>query len=728
MMIGYYAGAALLSMVLLFIFIHMGLKLNICYILTYVGILIANFGYLSIALSHTVEEALMANRIVYIASVFIPLFFFSIVADLCRIRLTRPVLCFLVFIALIVLFCSLTPGYNGLYYSSVELRSYNNSSYLVKEYGPLHIVYLLQWGSYMLALAVVVTRSFFRQELVSYKTATVLALLTFFNAITYLAERLIGIPLELIPLSYCVSETLLLLRLHNINLYDMSSNAAEVLKRRSEYGYLTFSTDLQFTGHNEFAAEIYPEILQLRIDHHVHDLDNRFGQEIIQWLKAVIDGTDDSTEKIIVRGDRFLKCTFKSILQGNKDRHVGYLVEFNDDTTQQKYIRQIESFNETLEQEVAKKTASLRQMQEDIILSFANIVESRDHVTGGHIKRTSGYVRILANQLAKMDIFPEFRNKKYIKDLCMAAPLHDIGKIAIPDVILNKPGKYEPQEYMAMKKHPLLGGNILDETLSTLEDQEYYMIAWQTAMYHHERWDGSGYPTGLSGKEIPLCARVMAIADVFDALTSQRPYKDEFTLEQALDIIRNGKGTQFDPRLVDAFMICRAQFASYCVEQREAREVLSKDDLDNLMQTVFNEEAYSNAYQVSYSEWGRFVTYLKNLAIRNKQNMYMVMFTVESKIGEPLTDEQKRLAVVNLKLAVVSSLRNSDMTTQISAYQRVILLLNIDTRGVSIVIHRILDAFARQSTDEDITVNYVISNPLGEDHENDNSGASRQAS
>lgn len=711
MIIGYYVAMALLATLFLLLYIGFSFKLNVCYTLAYVLILTSNLGNLALAMSTTIEEALLANRITYFGGVFLAFFLCLIVLDLCHIRISRLLVGLLTALNFVVLMYTLSPGYSTLYYRSCELMRYGNASYLRKTYGPMHNAYLALWLGYMLVILIVIAFSFSRQQLVSYKTVISLGLMVACNILFYAAERLIGIPLELMPLSYCISEALLLARLRSINLYDVSANVANAAKKRSENAYLTFTADLKFVACNEFAQEIFPEIRTQRIDHPVSDETSGIYREIVLWLRQ-LQTSGLPAEKQLTHGEQVFKCTACQICEGKRDRHAGYLVVISDDSKQQNHIKMIESFNVTLEQEVARKTANLQRMQEDIILSFANIVESRDHVTGGHIKRTSSYVRILADQLARTKLFPELADEDYIKDLCMAAPLHDIGKIAIPDSILNKPGKYEPQEYQVMKKHPLLGGNILDETLSTLEDQKYYQIAWQTAMYHHERWDGAGYPTGLTGEEIPLCARVMAIADVFDALTSRRPYKDEFTLEQAFDIIEEGKGTQFDPRLVDAFMTCRAEFASFCIEQRETDAKLSKDDLENLMQTVFHEEDYSNAYQVSYAEWGKFVTYLKKLAIRNKQNMYLIMFSLESKSKLPLTDEQKRLAIVNLKLAVVSSLRNSDMTTQISATQRVILLLNIDQSGIQIVTRRIMDAFARQNTDEDITIRYDISNAI----------------
>lgn len=707
----YYAAMAVAALVLLVLFIRSELKLNMCYVLVYATVVIANWGYLALASSDVMEEALLANKIAYIGGCLLPFLMFLAVADLCNIRIPNLLTDALLFLDIVLLFCAFTAGHNELFYRSQTLGDFYGTSYLIKEYGPLHTLYILYWVGYMVAITALVVYSLFRKELVSYKTTFILGILLATNVLIYLVERLIKIPIELMPLAYCISTALLLMRLQKINLYDMSSNVLNVLRRRSEYGYITFTTDLRYVGHNEYAEKIYPEVRKLHIDCKVGEGETPFYREIMQWLSETAKRSDRSMEKKIVHDEQILKCDIKPILHGSRDKHVGYLVEFIDDTRQQNYINMIEKFNVTLKSEVDKKTERLQKMQEEIILGFANMVESRDHVTGGHIKRTSGYVRILAEKLRGSEMFPEFNDDAYVKHICMAAPLHDIGKISIPDSILNKPGKYEPEEYEIMKQHPVLGGNILNETLASLEDREYYEVAWQMAMFHHERWDGKGYPNGLSGEQIPLCARVMAVADVFDALTSKRPYKDEFSMDRAFAIIEEGKGTQFDPRLVDVCLACRPRFEAFWQEQKKSGNNLTKEDLENMMQTVLAVGAYTNAYQVSNAEWGKFVGYAKNLAVRNKQTMSLLLFTIRSRSGRELSEEQKKAAMSGLKAAAVSSLRTTDMTTQISDMQRVVMLVNLHAGGVQVVTQRIETAFYNHCSDPDIYIEYVESNP-----------------
>ena len=192
-------------------------------------------------------------------------------------------------------------------------------------------------------------------------------------------------------------------------------------------------------------------------------------------------------------------------------------------------------------------------MQSGMITLMADMVENRDDNTGGHIKRTARYVEGIAKELKKRGVYKESLTDEYIKDLVVAAPLHDIGKIHIPDAILNKPGRLTKEEYDIMKTHATAGQDLLNHAKEELGEYGYLTMAVEMATYHHEWWDGSGYPYGLSGNDIPLCARIMAVADVFDALISERIYKDAMPLEKAYAIIREESGTHFEPQIVDAF-------------------------------------------------------------------------------------------------------------------------------------------------------------------------------
>lgn len=198
----------------------------------------------------------------------------------------------------------------------------------------------------------------------------------------------------------------------------------------------------------------------------------------------------------------------------------------------------------------------IAKMQDEIIINFAEMVEARDTSTGSHIKKTAFYVEAIAKELQREGKLPDIIDDAYIAKLKRSAPLHDIGKIAVSDLILNKPGKITDEEFAIMKSHTIEGFHILakivDNTNDSLDD-DYLKEAIEMAHYHHEKWDGTGYPTGIKGDAIPLSARIMAVADVFDALVAERIYKKPFTYEKAMSIITEGSGKHFDPMVVDAF-------------------------------------------------------------------------------------------------------------------------------------------------------------------------------
>ena len=193
----------------------------------------------------------------------------------------------------------------------------------------------------------------------------------------------------------------------------------------------------------------------------------------------------------------------------------------------------------------------------EIVEGFATMVESRDNNTGGHIKRTKAYVDLILRKMRHDKRYTYILNRDYLTDVSNAAPLHDIGKISTPDSILQKPGKLTDQEYAIMKEHAAKGGEIIRTAFHNLEDPEFRQIAYEVARYHHEKYNGKGYPDGLSGEQIPLHARIMAIADVFDAVSQKRCYRDAIPLEESFAIIEKGSGTDFDPALAGLFLDAR---------------------------------------------------------------------------------------------------------------------------------------------------------------------------
>ena len=210
--------------------------------------------------------------------------------------------------------------------------------------------------------------------------------------------------------------------------------------------------------------------------------------------------------------------------------------------------------------QLQQKTVELQNLQNAIIFSFADMVESRDKGTGGHIERTSIYMKILLDSMIEHGVYAEELSKIDVDSFISSARLHDVGKISISDMVLNKPGKLTDEEYEIMKTHSAEGERIIDQIASRTADVEFLQNAKLFAGYHHERWDGKGYPHGLEGLHIPLQGRIMAIADVYDALVSERPYKKSFSSDEAVAIIMENSGKQFDPAIADVFYEARHQF------------------------------------------------------------------------------------------------------------------------------------------------------------------------
>lgn len=207
-----------------------------------------------------------------------------------------------------------------------------------------------------------------------------------------------------------------------------------------------------------------------------------------------------------------------------------------------------------------KKDTEITEAQFSTIYSLVKLAESRDDNTGAHIERVSKFCKILAEKLRNTPKYNNYINDDYIEIIYKASPLHDIGKVGIPDIILLKPGKLNENEFDIMKTHTSIGAKTLLEVKRKYPDNKLLELGISITNYHHERWDGTGYPKGLKGTDIPLSARIMAVADVYDALRSKRVYKEACAHEEAIKILRKGRGTQFDPDVIDIFLENEAEF------------------------------------------------------------------------------------------------------------------------------------------------------------------------
>lgn len=245
----------------------------------------------------------------------------------------------------------------------------------------------------------------------------------------------------------------------------------------------------------------------------------------------------------------------------NDEGVTNYLYGTIQDITEMKKIEEIlEKYSHDLEQLVEKKVQEISSSQMATIYALIKLSESRDDDTGAHIERTASFCQLLAKKAQATSFYRDAVTKNFVDTIYMASPLHDIGKVAIPDSILLKPGKLTDDEFSIMKTHVQLGFDTLSKVGQHYDKNEFLKMGMDIALYHHEKWDGSGYLKGLSGDDIPLSARIMALSDVYDALRSKRVYKEAFSHEKSLEIITTNRGSHFDPVLVDIFIDYNEEF------------------------------------------------------------------------------------------------------------------------------------------------------------------------
>ena len=511
------------------------------------------------ACAESLETAIWANRLLYIGGCYAPLMTLLVMARLCTIKLPRPLVAFLTAYASVVLGFVMTIGYNGLYYASVEVVHGNGYNFLVKEYGPFHILYPIMMGMYSLILLWFMVYAIKRRQQISTRTVVTIGVIGSAVFLTYLLERLAGSKISYLSIGYLVGMLLLTKFFDRINMYDMSANIVSSIERMKEYGYIVVDNKYRFVSANENIKELFPEIRGWLVDKEIPSTDSYLYQKVFRGL--VENAGEAGVSRTVSVQERYFQVDIRELSYGRKTQ-IGYLIEFIDRTAERNYYNTIEEYNTKLEKDVEEKTEHITYIKDMMVLGMADMVESRDRNTGGHIKRTSQVIRIFAEQLKKYEKQFKFSDK-FLKQVVKAAPMHDLGKIAIDDAVLRKPGKYTEEEYAEMKRHAAEGARIVESILQGVEDDEFVCVARNVACYHHEKWNGTGYPSGKGETDIPLESRIMALADVFDALVSRRCYKEAFSYDEAFSIIEESLGQHFDPELGRIFMECRPELEAF---------------------------------------------------------------------------------------------------------------------------------------------------------------------
>ena len=558
---------------------HFDLNLTVIFIL----VPIVNLGYYLYANSADKYAAMNAYKIIYIGSCFLPFFVTMSVLNLCEIEVPRPLRFFAFLINTTLYVFVLTVGKTPYFLKSLTVHHNVFGIEVKKEYGPVHTAFLVVIILYVAIEIVAIVYSGIRKSQIS---NTILRRLFFPVIVTlfgYLGNKLIGTKIEVVPFTYVFAQIMYISIARRMSLYKVSDMVVDSMVQTGETGFISVDFDHHYLGSNETAHEILPGLVDLSIDQDITRvpwMENTVGHWIHHFeedeTKTHLYVKKDKIEKVYKTGQEKLDnvsgveesdytymVRTQYLYEGN--RKIGYQVFLTDDTKNQKYVALLDKYKTELEAEVKQKTQHIVEMHDNLILSMATMVESRDNSTGGHIKRTSECVRIIIGEM-RADAESPFADRltdEFCEDIIKAAPMHDLGKVAVDDKILRKPGRFTDEEYEIMKTHAAEGARIVHEILKDTDNESFKIVAENVAHYHHERMDGSGYPEHLEGDKIPLEARIMAIADVYDALVSKRVYKESMSFEQADKIMMESMGKHFDKQLEKYYISARPKLEAY---------------------------------------------------------------------------------------------------------------------------------------------------------------------
>lgn len=557
-MINYYYIMFVLSVICTFIYICKWHKrYNVYFTIMFILFPIANMGRWQISISTSLNQAILGTYFEYMGGCFCTLAMMLCISYLCKYNLSKRIRCMMFACAFAIYAMVLTIGHSTIYYKGVDFGSKNGYSVLIKEYGiGHHFFYIMVFISFVfcfLALAHALKR---RNE-VSIRTIIMLLIIMSINAVIFFGGRRVVPQVELMPVGYVLDQICFLFIGHRYVLYDVERTVVDVAINKGDLAIISFDHSVRFLGCNSVALTYFPELSKLCLDRK-KKMQSSFSNKIDNCIERV-NRLDKPIETMYEADDKVYKIVAGYLMEGKKKR--GYQFMIDDYTQEQNYINFINNYNEKLEAEVKEKTNNLVDMHNRMVLGMATMVENRDNSTGGHIKRTSEVVRILVNEMRQDEMLP--MSEQFCSAIIKAAPMHDLGKIAVDDIILRKTGRFTPEEYEVMKTHANKGAEIVRKLLSDMDDEYFASIAENVAHYHHERVDGSGYPCGLKGDAIPFEARIMAIADVYDALVSKRCYKDSMSFEEANKIILDGMGTQFDEKLKCYYEACRPKLEGF---------------------------------------------------------------------------------------------------------------------------------------------------------------------
>lgn len=560
----YYFISAVLTAIsfILFLIFTNGKKVDLYMLLLELLMLVTNAGYVAAAVAVSLEEAILANKIVYIGGCFIPPVIIAIISSVCNYKIPKILNTLMGFFSAAVYVLVLSTGYSEIYYKSSELSSLDGVAILKRTYGPLHFMFnVLLYGYAAISLGIVIYALIKKKKKnVSAKNTYIMLVMGLGMLAIFIAMRVINRYVSGMPAAFAFTGFMILYLNDSLSLYEVESCIINSLNNQTTYGYVITDKQKNYLGCNKAANRILPGLEECTVDYRINT------KPIVEALPFLLDDRTAVDTWDFEKDGRYYECRVENTLHRN--RHIGYIIEMRDNTEKHNYVNLLSNYANELESQVKDKTSHIQSIQDRVILAMADMVENRDTNTGGHVKRTSVVVRILINTIKDNHILE--CSEEFYSDVIKAAPMHDLGKIAIDDAILRKPGRLTNEEFEAIKRHSEKSAQLVEEILRGVEDEHFVNIAVNIARHHHEKWNGSGYPDKLAGEEIPLEARIMAIADVYDALVTRRCYKEPMTFKQADKVMLESMGTHFDPSLSKAFELSRPRLEKYYKKVNEA--------------------------------------------------------------------------------------------------------------------------------------------------------------
>ena len=516
-----------------------------------VFIVISMVGYTMRMVAATSEEYIFGEKFILLGGSFLYYFLLCFYRRLCGAKIPRGMLFVLAFIGCFFSGATFTFDHHTVVFKHftplvTESGVYGNARY---EFGFVFYAYMAMLAFYALALLIMAVSNVWmsrkkRRRVTSYMLLAIALCCPF---VPLIIESVFKTQYDIVPFGILICALILIYLLYIEKIHDIADMAREFVFSSVEDGLIILDDDNLYSGCNDRAIAIFPELANLTKGQHLGDISERLGK--------IVSG--EITELNI--GDVYYEILIKKVMS-NKTL-AGSVIWVTDVTERRKHLELMSNYQSQLEQEVKVKTSNIEHMRDRLVVNIANMIENRDNPTGGHVKRTSDVVAIFIHSMMKENEFG--LTSEFYDAVIKTAPMHDLGKMAVDDRILLKPGKFTPEEFEVMKTHTTKGAGFVASVLEDVNEQRVVRVAENIAHYHHEKWNGQGYPEHLKGDEIPIEARIMAIADVYDALVSKRCYKDKMSFDQAYDIIIDSMGSHFDPKLEKYFVSCRSELENY---------------------------------------------------------------------------------------------------------------------------------------------------------------------